>query len=550
MKPHHSNQASIGRILKYTGLFGGVQGFYALMAMVRNKITALLLKTGGMGQIDNFSRTTDLIASGTNMGLAFSAVPHIARLESERNTVAIRHYVKLVRSWVFLTALLGLSVTAFAAPLWSRLLWGDGSHTFDFVLLAPLVFFSTLCGGEAAVLKGLHRLKKLATVSALGAVTTLVATLSCYWSWGVEGIVPALVLSAAALCGMHWLAAHRSIRYEIAPMNWRFLRRGRRMIRLGLAYAVAGFVAAGGEYLVRLILLHCDAPGLHHGNDTVGIYAAAFTLTVTYARLIFMSMDADYFPRLSATTADTTLQNMTVNRQIDVLVQLTAPLLPLFCLLSPTVVRMLYSCDFSAAVSMIEAAGPLIFCSKPSAPPSPIWVWLTRAADSICWSNPAMPWPSSPPWLCAIRSSACRRRVGTHRLPSGLLSCGPLHLSPPLRLSFGYRHAQTLPSPTLHSADCRARPANGTHRSTLDRGIGGYRRVVSFLHPILGKTHSYFQNVFVVFLRENNCRLFPFIHPSFAKSVRALVALNLIAFCHFRTTAKTRIVIHFTQLHT
>ena len=109
MKPHHSNQASIGRILKYTGLFGGVQGFYALMAMVRNKITALLLKTGGMGQIDNFSRTTDLIASGTNMGLAFSAMPHIARLESERNTVAIRHYVKLVRSWVFLTALLGLS---------------------------------------------------------------------------------------------------------------------------------------------------------------------------------------------------------------------------------------------------------------------------------------------------------------------------------------------------------------------------------------------------------------------------------------------------------
>ena len=43
-----TSDASVGRILKYTGLFGGVQGFYALMAMVRNKITALLLKTGGM----------------------------------------------------------------------------------------------------------------------------------------------------------------------------------------------------------------------------------------------------------------------------------------------------------------------------------------------------------------------------------------------------------------------------------------------------------------------------------------------------------------------
>lgn len=549
MKPHHSNQASIGRILKYTGLFGGVQGFYALMAMVRNKITALLLKTGGMGQIDNFSRTTDLIASGTNMGLAFSAVPHIARLESERNTVAIRHYVKLVRSWVFLTALLGLSVTAFAAPLWSRLLWGDGSHTFDFVLLAPLVFFSTLCGGEAAVLKGLHRLKKLATVSALGAVTTLVATLSCYWSWGVEGIVPALVLSAAALCGMHWLAAHRSIRYEIAPMNWRFLRRGRRMIRLGLAYAIAGFVAAGGEYLVRLILLHCDAPGLHHGNDTVGIYAAAFTLTVTYARLIFMSMDADYFPRLSAATADTTLQNMTVNRQIDVLVQLTAPLLPLFCLLSPTVVRMLYSCDFSAAVSMIEAAAPYLLFKAICTPIAYLGL-AHSSSDSICWSSPAMPWPSSPPWLCAIRSSACRA-PGWHS-PSVmwstfLWSCSPIDAT---SVFIWLRHAQTLPSPTLHSADCRARPANGTHLGTLDRGIGGYHRVVSFLHPILGKTHSYFQT-FSSFFYGKIIAVFPFhSFPSLQRSVRALSCTLFHCILSLLNDSKTRIVIHFTQAFT
>ena len=323
-----TSDASVGRILKYTGLFGGVQGFYALMAMVRNKITALLLKTGGMGQIDNFGRTADLIASGTNMGLAFSAVPHIARLGRTRNATAIRHYVKLVRSWVFLTA--------------------------------PMVFFTTLCGGEAAVLKGLRRLRKIATVSALGAVTTLVATTTCYGVWGTRGIVPALVLSATALCAMHWRAASRSIRYEIAPMNWRFLRRGRRMIRLGLAYAAAGFVAAGGEYLVRLILLHCDAPGIHKGNDAVGLYAAAFTLTVTYARLIFMSMDADYFPRLSATVGDTAQQNLTVNRQIDVLVQLTAPLLPLFCLLAPAAVHILYSREFSGAVLMIGAAAPYL----------------------------------------------------------------------------------------------------------------------------------------------------------------------------------------------
>ena len=33
-------EASIARVLKYTGLFGGVQVIYALIAIVRNKITA------------------------------------------------------------------------------------------------------------------------------------------------------------------------------------------------------------------------------------------------------------------------------------------------------------------------------------------------------------------------------------------------------------------------------------------------------------------------------------------------------------------------------
>ena len=54
-------EASVSRVLKYTGLFGGVQVFYTLIAILRNKITALLLRTAGMGIIDNYGRTIDMI---------------------------------------------------------------------------------------------------------------------------------------------------------------------------------------------------------------------------------------------------------------------------------------------------------------------------------------------------------------------------------------------------------------------------------------------------------------------------------------------------------
>ena len=44
-----TSDASVGRILKYTGLFGGVQGFYALMAMVRNKNHGFAAQNGRHG---------------------------------------------------------------------------------------------------------------------------------------------------------------------------------------------------------------------------------------------------------------------------------------------------------------------------------------------------------------------------------------------------------------------------------------------------------------------------------------------------------------------
>ena len=64
----------MGRVLKYISVFGGVQGLNVLFSIVRNKLTSVLLGVGGVGLIDVYSRTADLIGSSTNFGLSFSAV--------------------------------------------------------------------------------------------------------------------------------------------------------------------------------------------------------------------------------------------------------------------------------------------------------------------------------------------------------------------------------------------------------------------------------------------------------------------------------------------
>ena len=318
-KSHLRDEASIARVLKYTGLFGGVQVIYALIAIVRNKITAVLLGLTGMGLIENYNRTTEFLGASTNLGIAFSAVQHLARLHSTGHTRAIQYYATLVRSWAMLSACLGFVVTLFFAPLASALLWDDWRNVLSIAAVAPIVALSALSGGEMAILKGLGRVKSIALLSLLTALATLLITTAAYLLWGLSGVLPALCLSALGQLLLTLHMSHRVVPYRVQLRSWSFLKRGWKIVQLGLAYAIAG------------------------------------------SRLLFTAMDADYFPRLSAATIDRTHQNIAVNRQIDVLVQLATPSILLFAALLPWLVRLLYSSAFATAATMAHYALPYLF---------------------------------------------------------------------------------------------------------------------------------------------------------------------------------------------
>lgn len=364
MPAQHNSPSALGRVLKYTGIFGGVQGFYVLMSIVRSKITAELLSTRGVGLIGNFNRSVDFIGSATGLGLSFSAVQRISRLAERGNERATSHYVCLVRSWMLIAALVGFVVMAAGAPLWSYFYFETTAYTLHFLLLAPLVAITTLSGGELAVLKGLRRIKSMAFISTISTISTLFITTLIYWQWGVAGIVPALLLCALVLLLLQLRATHRLMPYTVRLTSWHFLRKGYLMIRLGVAYALSNFIVFGTESLFRaFILRHPEAADLPllTGTEAVGIYGTGITLVITYSRLIFMSMDAEYYPRLSALTHRLTLQNEAVNRQIDVLVLLISPFLLAFALFLPHLIPLLYTDAFLPVVPMVMGALSALF---------------------------------------------------------------------------------------------------------------------------------------------------------------------------------------------
>ena len=131
---------------------------------------------------------------------------------------------------------------------------------------------------------------------------------------------------------------------------WRNMGEGSPMIKLGMAFLLSGVAGTGAEMIVRSFL------NMTASTDVVGLYNAAYILTVTYSGLVFTAMETDYFPRLSAVNNDKNAFVLTANRQIEVSVLIISPLLAMMMIFLPLFVPLLYSDVFKAIVPMAQIA--------------------------------------------------------------------------------------------------------------------------------------------------------------------------------------------------
>ena len=340
-------EESYSHVLKYTGVFGGVQGLNIIMGLVRNKFVALLLGPGGMGLVSLFNTTITLISQATHLGISFSGVRHISELYDKSDEEQTAHFVKVIRGWSLLTALIGMLVCIVAGPFLSESTFSWGDHSLHFILLAPAVGMMAITGGETAILKGQRKLGALAIIQIISVLASLVISIPLYYVFWQAGIVPVIVLTAfvtmcSTLCySMRLYPLHLSGARGI-------LGEGMEMVRLGVAFTVAGIVGSAAEMVIRSYL------NVVGDLDILGLYNAGYMLTVTYAGMVFSAMETDYFPRLSAVNRDVEATNLTVNRQMEVSLLILAPMLTSLIVFLPVLIPLLFSREFLPVIAMAQ----------------------------------------------------------------------------------------------------------------------------------------------------------------------------------------------------
>ena len=340
---------SYDHVLKYTWIFGGVQGLVILIGLVRNKFMALFLGAGGMGLSALLTSVQNFASQCTNMGISFGAVPRLSEYYEQQQQDMLTYYIQVIRLWSLIASLLGFVFCVAISPLVNDLSFTWGNHTLHFAMLGLSVAMIAITGGETAILKATRRLGALARIQVYTAVVSVALSIPLYYFFRHSGVVPAIVLIA----GMSMLTTI-AYSYRNYPLRLDFsksqLKNGAGMIKLGLAFVLAAAIGSAAEMLIRAFL------NVEGCLDDVGLYNVGYMLTITYAGMVFSSMETDYFPRLSAVSKDIEKTNETVNKQMEVSLLLLAPMLVALLAALPVLVPLLFTKEFLPVVGMAQVA--------------------------------------------------------------------------------------------------------------------------------------------------------------------------------------------------
>jgi O-antigen/teichoic acid export membrane protein len=350
-KHDKKEQNGYERAIKYMGVFGGTQSFAILLGIIKTKFATKLLGASGLGIIAMYNRTLQMLSDFTNLSLSFSAVRQIAEAHKEGDAVKLQHWVKVLRSWTFLTAVVGVFLAIALYPLLGKWVFeGNDYYTSRFLLLSPVVGFMAIIGGELAILKGVQSLYKVAKYTLWTALAGLLVSVPLYFCMGVAGIFPAMFFTSFLQMAVLLYYSLPIFPYRIAPFSRRVLRDGLDMVKFGIGYIFAAIMGSSSTWLVCKVLIDL-------GNDTiVGFYSTALTLMSLLPGILHASIDSDYYPRLSSVNKDFVAMNTMVNEQAEVQLLIQTPLLLAYLLALQLLVPLLYDFELMAAVPITQLA--------------------------------------------------------------------------------------------------------------------------------------------------------------------------------------------------
>lgn len=340
-------KSSYRSIFKATSLFGGVQVYQILIQIIRSKFIAVLLGTSGVGILGLYQSSTDLIKQLSSLGLSQSAIRDVSEANGSGDFNRISKTVTVLSKLVWATGLFGMIAVMILSPTLSKITFGNYDYSIPIFFLSVTLLFDQLCAGQKVILQGLRRLMELAKASSIGLTLGLIVSIPLYYMFGIQGIVPTLILNSITSFIISWYYSKKVKVLNVDFTIKETLKEGKIMLRLGIAMNISGIATVISAFILRSFIRSCNGP------DAVGIFTAGYSIINIYIGMVFTAMSTDFYPRLAAVHKDNAMCKKIINQQSEIGILLLSPLLIICIVIMPFVIRLLYSSQFCSAYDFI-----------------------------------------------------------------------------------------------------------------------------------------------------------------------------------------------------
>jgi len=342
-------------IVKSTAMFGGVQVVQILSTILRGKFVALILGTTGIGINALINSAITLVTQFASLGINFSAVRDISQANTIGDSQKLGATVFVFKRWMYSCAFMGAAIMIIFSKKLSLFSFGNNDYQKAFMFSSMAVALTILSSANITILQGKQRLNTMAKVSLWSAVLGLVFSLPCYFFWRLNGIVPALICSAVISLFLSSYFSRGNFALPKFSLKETF-NKGTTMAKLGVTMMIATLIGSCVNYCINAYV------GSHGSIAEVGLYSAGNSITNQYIGVVFTAMAVDYFPKLSAVSADRQAVNKIVNAQSEIVILISAPILIIMILSAPLIIKILLSNQFIAVTGFVYwAAFAMLF---------------------------------------------------------------------------------------------------------------------------------------------------------------------------------------------
>ena len=331
-----------------TFIFGGLQVFTILAGLVRNKFVAVLLGPAGSGFMNLLNNNLGFISTLTGLGIGYSAVRDISIAYESGDQVKLSTTLKTVRRWVWFTGLLGMIIIIVLSPWLSMLSFGNKNYTWAFLLISITLLLNAISGGQSVVLRGTRRVKDMANAGIWGSVLGLITSVPLYYLYRINGIVPAAIVAAFTGLFISWYYSRKVPTVPVQLSYKESYSQGKGMAKLGIMLTLHYLIGSVVTNLVNAFISHTG------GLSQVGLYNAGWNITNQYVSLVFTTMNMDFFPRLAGIHTDNLKVKKLVNQQAEIAILIVAPIMLLFLVSLPILIRLLYTKEFLSIIPFTQ----------------------------------------------------------------------------------------------------------------------------------------------------------------------------------------------------